>query len=80
VPATGGVSTGNVADLAISFHNQPLKSLNNAAFAQMFAGVTLLDNINLTLKGTADVSARTTIGDVPISGIPFDVASSLKGI
>lgn len=79
-PANGGVSTGNVADLDISFHDQPLKSLSNAAFAQLFAGVTLLDNINLTLKGSADVSARTTIGDVPISGVLFNVASSLKGI
>ncbi len=32
------------------------------------------------LKGTADVVARTTIGDVPISGIPFNVSTSLKGM
>ncbi|TFK44582.1 hypothetical protein BDQ12DRAFT_661303 [Crucibulum laeve] len=79
-PANGGVSTGNVVDLQISFKDQPLKSLNNAAFAQMFAGVTLMDTLDLELKGTADVTARTSIGDIPISGIPFDVPSSLKGI
>ncbi|KAF8070285.1 hypothetical protein FPV67DRAFT_1755106 [Lyophyllum atratum] len=80
VPAVGGVSTGNVADLVISFHNQPLKALNPAAFAQMFAGVTLLDELDLTLKGSADVTAKTAIGNVAISGIQFNVPSSLKGI
>jgi hypothetical protein len=80
VPAVGGVSTGNLANLVISFHDQPLKSLNNAAFAQMFAGVTLTADLALDLKGTADVTAKTTIGNVPISGIPFSVPSSLKGM
>lgn len=79
-PADGGVSTGNVADLDISFSNQPLTSLNNDAFGALFAQVTLKNEADLTLKGTADVTARTTIGDVPISGIPFDVPSSLEGI
>ncbi|KAF8160985.1 hypothetical protein B0H34DRAFT_699004 [Crassisporium funariophilum] len=80
VPATGGVSTGNVVDLDISFKDIPLVSLNNAAFQQLFAGVTLMADVDMELRGTADVTARTAIGDVPISGIPFDVASSLKGI
>lgn len=35
---------------------------------------------SLTLAGTADVVARTAIGDVPISGINFSVPSTLKGI
>ncbi|KAG6857277.1 hypothetical protein H0H87_007110 [Tephrocybe sp. NHM501043] len=78
--AVGGVSTGNVADLVISFEDVPLKALNPTAFAQMFAAVTLLDDLELTLKGTADVTAKTSSGNVPISGIPFNVPSSLKGI
>ncbi|KAF8891683.1 hypothetical protein BD779DRAFT_1661547 [Infundibulicybe gibba] len=80
IPAIGGVSTGNVADLVISFHDQPLKSLNNAAFQTLFADVTLNKAANVGLKGTADVTARTSIGDVAISGIPFNVQSSLQGI
>ncbi|KAJ3567055.1 hypothetical protein NP233_g6616 [Leucocoprinus birnbaumii] len=76
----GGVSTGNTVDLQIAFENQPLKSLNNAGFGQLFAGATLLDQVSIGLKGSADVTARTSIGDVPISGIPIDVTSSLKGI
>jgi len=80
VPAVGGVSTGNVADLVITFHDQPLKALDPAAFAQMLAGVTLLDQLDLILKGSADVTAKTSVGNVAISGIPFNVPSSLKGI
>ncbi|PPQ99716.1 hypothetical protein CVT24_009699 [Panaeolus cyanescens] len=79
-PAQGGVSTGNLVDLDISFTNVPLQSLNNAAFAQLFAGVTLTPDLEVELTGTADVIARTTIGDVPIAGIPLDVTSDLKGI
>lgn len=75
----GGVSTGNVADLPLSFQNQTLKSLNNGAFAAFFAGVTDTQSVSFELSGTADVLARTTIGDVPISAIAFDVPSTLKG-
>jgi hypothetical protein len=75
----GGVSTGNIAALPISFHNVPLTSLNDAAFEVMFAEVTDTDSAVFDLSGTADVTAKTSIGDVPISGIPFDVTSTLKG-
>ena len=54
--------------------------MNNNAFAAFFAAVTDTEGIQFDLKGTADVVARTTIGDVPISDIPFDVTTSLKGI
>jgi hypothetical protein len=76
----GGVSTGNVADLPISWSNVPLTSLNNDAFDALFSAVTLADLVSLGLGGTANVTAKTSIGDVPISGIPFNVTSSLTGI
>jgi len=76
----GGVSTGNTVELVISFENQPLKSLNNDAFGALLASATLMDEVSVHIKGTADVMARTEIGDVPISGIPIDVMSGLKGI
>ncbi|KAI0370690.1 hypothetical protein BV20DRAFT_966193 [Pilatotrama ljubarskyi] len=79
-PADGGVSTGNVAPLVITFENQTLQSKNNAAFSYFFAAVTDTPGVQFELKGAADVVARTTIGDVPISGIPFNVTTSLKGI
>lgn len=80
VPTNGGVSTGNPVDLVIQFDNQPLKALDHDAFAQLFAGVAVTSTVDLALKGSADVTARTSIGDVPIAGIPINVASSLKGI
>ncbi|RDX40651.1 hypothetical protein OH76DRAFT_1365915 [Lentinus brumalis] len=80
VDAVGGVSTGNVADLILTFENQTLQSLNNDAFETFFAVVTDTQGIEFDLKGAADVVARTTIGDVPISDIAFDVTTSLKGI
>ncbi|KAH0827584.1 hypothetical protein J3R83DRAFT_4307 [Lanmaoa asiatica] len=76
----GGVSTGNSASLPINFHNVPLVSLNDAAFEAMFAEVTDKSSATFHLSGTADVTAKTSIGDVPISGIPFDVSSTLQGI
>lgn len=63
----------------IAFTNIPLKSLNNAAYAALFAGVTLQSSVEIDLTGSADVIARTSIGDVPISNIPINVQSELKG-
>jgi hypothetical protein len=74
-----GVSTGNDADLVLSFNNQVLQSLNDQVFALFFAGVTDLPEASFELKGTADVVANTPIGSVPISGIPFNVTSTLAG-
>ncbi|KAI0340460.1 hypothetical protein BDW22DRAFT_1360443 [Trametopsis cervina] len=78
--ANGGVSTGNIADLALSFTNQRLVAVDNGAFESFFAAVTDTGSVEFGLRGTANVVAKTTIGNVPISGIPFDVPSTLKGI
>ncbi|KAH9961311.1 hypothetical protein BC827DRAFT_1260505 [Russula dissimulans] len=78
--AAGGVSTGNIADLEISFSNQQFQSLNNVLFATFFAAVTDTQGIEFELKGSADAVARTTIGDITISNIPFNVTSDLSGI
>jgi hypothetical protein len=73
------VSTGNIADLALSFTDQPLRSLNNVYFQLLLVGALTQPSALLTLRGTADVVARTAIGNVPINGIPFSVPSSLTG-
>lgn len=57
----------------------PLTSVNNGAFEAVFVQVTDKNLADLGLSGTADVTAKTAIGDVPISGIAFDVSSSLAG-
>jgi hypothetical protein len=73
------VSTGNVADLVISFHDIPLVASTENGFQLLFAVVTLLPEADFVLSGTANVSARTSIGDVPINGIPFNVDSAMTG-
>ncbi|KAJ7716738.1 hypothetical protein DFH07DRAFT_349612 [Mycena maculata] len=80
VPAQGGVSTGNLADLVISFQHVPLVAATDNGFELLFAVVTLTTGTEFVLSGTANVSARTSIGDVPINGIPFNVDSGLTGI
>jgi hypothetical protein len=76
----GGVSTGNVADLGLSFTNQRLTSLDNTGFSSFFAAVTDTSSVSFGLTGTANVVAKTTIGNVPLSGIPFNVQSELAGV
>ncbi|KZP06644.1 hypothetical protein FIBSPDRAFT_1053416 [Athelia psychrophila] len=73
----GGVSTGNVVDLPVSFHNLPLTALSDPAMQELLETVTDTPLVNLTLEGSADVTAKTTIGNVPIATIPFNVQSSL---
>lgn len=46
----------------------------------LFQQVTDTSQSVLTLKGTADVTAKTSIGNVPIADIAFNVPSSLAGI
>ncbi|KAJ7874667.1 hypothetical protein B0H14DRAFT_3551962 [Mycena olivaceomarginata] len=78
-PTVGGVSTGNEADLVISFHDLPLVAVTENGFELLFAVALLLPSTDFVLSGSANVSARTTIGDVPINGIPFNLPSTLEG-
>ncbi|KAJ6593726.1 hypothetical protein B0H19DRAFT_32612 [Mycena capillaripes] len=80
MPAQGGVSTGNVADLVISFHDLPLVAATENGFELLFAVVTLLPEADFVLSGHANVSARTSIGDVAITGISFNLDSTMTGI
>ncbi|KAF9484472.1 hypothetical protein BDN70DRAFT_122528 [Pholiota conissans] len=83
IPSTsvsGGVSAGNLVDLTIAFTDIPLQALDPTAFVTLFAGVTLRPQLEVDITGAANVVARTSIGDVPIAGIPIDVQSELKGI
>ncbi|KAF7983257.1 hypothetical protein HWV62_22882 [Athelia sp. TMB] len=76
----GGVSTGNLASLPISFANVPFPAINNGAMQTLFQEVTDTSGADVTLSGTANVTAKTTSGNIPISGIAFNVPSSLTGI
>ncbi|GAA6063179.1 hypothetical protein JCM10212_003114 [Sporobolomyces blumeae] len=73
-------STGNNAALVLSWDNQPLKSLDNAAYRSFFDAVTNTANVAFNLHGGASVVATTNAGNIPITGIPFSVQTSLAGI
>lgn len=78
-PSVGGVSTGNVADLPLTFSNVTFQALNDGAMQVLFQAVTDTPGGDLTLAGTANVTVKTTSGDIPIGDIAFNVPSSLAG-
>ncbi|KAL1735691.1 hypothetical protein EV714DRAFT_280260 [Schizophyllum commune] len=78
--AEGEASTGNDANLPLSFKDIPMVASDHGAFQSMFGAVTLKSSADLSLSGAADVVAATSIGNVPISNISFDVTTSLGGI
>lgn len=66
--------------MVLSFSDVPMSALDDGNFNSFFAAVTLKNDVSFELSGSANVTGRTPIGDVPISGIPFNVSSSLTGI
>ncbi|GAA5937070.1 uncharacterized protein JCM15063_000146 [Sporobolomyces koalae] len=84
LPVTKAVSaqtsTGNDAALVLTFDKQPLKSLDNGAYRAFFDAVTNTANVGFNLHGGASVVATTNAGNIPITGIPFSVQTSLAGI
>ncbi|KAF9245017.1 hypothetical protein BU15DRAFT_85819 [Melanogaster broomeanus] len=76
----GGVSTG----ISQRFRSASTMSLSRRSTMPRLRLCLLQlptqDSAGLDLSGTAAVTAKTSIGDVPIVGIPFDVTSTLKGI
>ncbi|BGP44010.1 hypothetical protein JCM10449v2_008067 [Rhodotorula kratochvilovae] len=73
-------STGQDAALVLAFKKRILSSLNDGAFQDFFNAVTNTDGVDFNLHGGANVTAQTNAGDIPISGIPFSVETSLAGI
>ncbi|KAG2351241.1 hypothetical protein BDR07DRAFT_1386341 [Suillus spraguei] len=53
---------------------------SGGAFEAMFSQATYKDSTDLELSGAADGTTETPVGDVPISGTAFDVASSIAGL
>ena len=66
--------------MILSFSSVPMNAIDDGNFNSFFAAVTLENAVSFELSGAANVTGRTPIGDVPISGIPFNVTSSLTGI
>lgn len=81
-PVEAGTSNGptNFQDLILSFKNKILHALDHGAFQRFLAKLTDTEDVKFGLKGDTSVVARTIIGDIPLTGIPFNVSSELTGI
>ncbi|SGY79107.1 BQ5605_C008g05044 [Microbotryum silenes-dioicae] len=74
-------STGQPANLVIDFkQDRFIKSLDDTSFRSFFDAVTNTASVTFGLNGAATVIAGTNAGDIPITGIPFNVQTSLRGI
>ncbi len=62
------------------FQNQTVRSLNDGSFQDFFAQLTDTPGANFGLRGSVNVTADTHIGRITITGIPFNVSTSLVGI
>lgn len=55
-------------------------ALDQLAFQQFFAGVTVTPGVSFNLHGNANVLAQTVVGNVQINNIPFSVTSQFAGL
>ncbi|GAA5969858.1 hypothetical protein JCM21900_004182 [Sporobolomyces salmonicolor] len=77
-----GTSTGQAAQLVIQIlQAAPFVAINDGAYNDFFAAITLTNTVDFTLSGNASVTAQTAAGNIPISTIPFsNIATSFNGI
>lgn len=82
IDVTAGTSTGptDIEPIIFSFENQLIVGLNDASFQAFFAKLADTTGANFGLQGSTSVIARTQIGNPTITGIPFNVSTSLVGI
>ncbi|KAL8279026.1 hypothetical protein RQP46_008484 [Phenoliferia psychrophenolica] len=78
---SSGTSTGDNAPIVINFQTPTvLTSLNDGGYSNFFDQITNTASVDFTLHGNADVGSKTKAGNIPISGIPFSVTSTLVGV
>jgi hypothetical protein len=77
-----GTSTGpnDRQNITFGFNNVDITSLNDGSFQAFFAKLADTKGANFGLKGSTSVVAETPIGNPTITGIPFNVMTSLVGI
>lgn len=81
-PVTAGTSTSpdDKEQLILKFKDQDISSLDNGHFQSFFAKLTDTDRVDFGFKGNTSILAATHVGNIPITGIPFNVSSMLTGI
>ena len=63
----------------MSWKSVPLVAQDHSAFMALFAQLLDTPRASLGVSGTAGLIAKMVIGNIPISGIPFNVTTSLGG-
>lgn len=77
-----GTSRGptDMRPLELSFRDQTIMSLNNAQFQLFLATLANTTGATFEVFGSTSVVAATQIGNPTITGIPFNVSTSLIGV
>lgn len=66
--------------ITLTFDKQRLKALDHENFQSFLSGVINQKRVSFVFHGTASLIARTVIGNLPLTGIPFsDITTSLAG-
>lgn len=81
-PVRAGVSRGpdDIQELVLDFNKEQLVAIDRGSYQRFLARTTNFPEVDFGLKGTTDVTSITEIGNVVITGIPFNVTSNLDGI
>ncbi|TKY86943.1 hypothetical protein EX895_004231 [Sporisorium graminicola] len=82
VPVQAGISHGpmDIQALQLAWRRQNLIAGDHANFQAFLAQLTDRDRGTFDMIGSADIVARTAIGDVFITGVPFRVTTTLSGV
>ncbi|PWN53595.1 hypothetical protein IE53DRAFT_140447 [Violaceomyces palustris] len=70
----------DIENLQLMWKDQNIIAIDRPNFQAFFAQLTDKDRGTFGLNGGTDVVARTVIGDITITSIPFNVTTSLSGI
>ncbi|KAK0559809.1 hypothetical protein OC844_004162, partial [Tilletia horrida] len=82
VKVDAGTSSGpnDPASLQLSWTKKDLVAIDRGSFQNFFAQLTDKASGDFRLQGSTDVVGQTVVGNVPITGIPINVNTSLTGI
>ncbi|CAG8543902.1 28606_t:CDS:2, partial [Racocetra persica] len=75
------VTNDNGTEIIIDIPPTPLTVIsgNNNIYQTFFANLTKNDQGVVNIKGLVNIVANTTLGAIPINGIPFNVTTTLQG-
>ncbi|KAF0444857.1 hypothetical protein F8M41_003280 [Gigaspora margarita] len=73
------VTEDNGAAILINIPPTPLFSISDTLYGQFFANLTQADQAVVNIEGSANILANTSLGIIPMYGMPFKVSPTLTG-